>query len=166
MKTRLLLMLALLVFNAAAGVASAADAITVLDKSWEVGYSAQNEQQQLTEYVLPGEKVEAWSALVSRQVLFDPDAGIELGRLVGLIRDAFDPGCKKLRWKVVEQSRTKAIYTWSHEGCAGSGREAERTVIVRASRGWCRWAYATKSGTIDARAARALDTDFARLSCD
>lgn len=167
MKRRLAAAAALLTLNAIAGVSSAADSISVLGRRWEVGYTAQNAQQQLTEYVLPGEKVEAWSALVTRQILLDPEGRIELKRLVGLIHDAIDPGgCKNFQWKVVKESKSKTIYTWSHEGCPNNGPEAERTVIVRASRGWCRWAYATRSGPVDPRAAKTLDADFAKLSCD
>ena len=47
-----------LAFLVASGVLNAGDSVSVLGKDWKIGHAAKDDQQQLTEYVLPGETVE------------------------------------------------------------------------------------------------------------
>src|SRR5262245_36467847 len=98
--------LGVLVLLATSGILHAADSVTVLDLNWQVGHTAQDEQQQLTEYVLPGETVEKWSALVTRHFIFDPQSKFQIKRLLKLMRSGFGPDCINFTWTVVRQTKS------------------------------------------------------------
>jgi hypothetical protein len=149
----------------ACGVLHAGDSVTVLAKTWQVGYSVQDDQQQLNEYVLPGETVENWSALVSRQFVFDPESKFQIKRLLWLIRSGFGTDCINFTWTIVKQSKTDALYTWSHDGCENSRAEAERALMRRVPGGLCRWSYATRVDPLHTKNLSELDSDLARQSC-
>lgn len=154
------------VLSTLCATAAAEDSISVLGRSWQVGNSAQDESQQLTEYVLPGEAVENWSALVSHQYIHDPDAKLDLGRLLKLIRGGFPAECINFDWSVVRKNRTEALYTWKHDGCANARAEAERSLLKRVRGGLCRWSYATRVDPLDTLNIAQLDADLARLPCE
>jgi len=149
-----------------AGCLEAAESVSVLGKTWQVGYQAQDEQQQLIEYVLPGETVEKWSALVSRQFLFDPDSKIQIKRLLKLMRAGFPEDCINFKWTIIKQSKTEVVYTWTHDGCDNARAESERAVMKRVPAGLCRWSYATRVDPLDTKDLTALDADLANQSCD
>ena len=151
---------------AACGVLHAADSVTVLAKTWQVGYQAQDEQQQLTEYVLPGDTVENWSALVSRQVIFDPESKFQIKRLLKLMRAGFGPDCINFTWTIVSQSKTQVVYTWTHDGCANARAESERAMMKRVPKGLCRWSYSTRVDPLNTKNLVELDADLAKQSCD
>jgi len=146
-----------------AGHALAAEPVSVLSKTWQVGYTAQDDQQQLTEYVQPGETVENWTQLVSRQVVFDPEAKFEIKRLLKLMRAGFGGDCINFEWQVIEQTKTRAVYTWTHDGCANARAEAERAVMIRTPRGLCRWGYSTRHVPMHVPSLAELDAELAKL---
>jgi hypothetical protein len=149
-----------------AGQALAAEPVTLLSKSWQVGYAAQDDQQQVTEYVQAGETVENWTQLVTHQVIIDPDGKFELKKLLKLMRAGFGPDCINFEWKVVEQSKTHAVYTWTHDGCANARAEAERAVMIRTPKGLCRWSYSTRHVPMHVPSLADLDAELAKLPCE
>ena len=151
---------------AVCGVAHADDGVKVLGKTWQVGYTAHDEKQHLTEFVLPGETVEKWSALVTRQFVHDPDSQINLKRLLKLMRDGFPPDCINFTWTVVKQSKTEVVYTWQHDSCDQAPAEGERAIFKRVPGGLCRWSYSTRVDPLNTRNLEELDADLASQSCE
>ena len=145
---------------------SASDRIQILSKEWESGYSAKNAQQELHEYVLPGQTVHDWTELVTRQVLSDSTSKVPLDRFIQQIRRGFGTDCKDLVWRIESQTETEVLYSWAHAGCSKYPAQAERSLLRRVPRGICRWAYATKSPPLSVDSALALDKDLANQSCD
>jgi hypothetical protein len=149
-----------------AGSLWAADGIQLLSKKWESGYTAKTVQQELDEHVLPGETVHNWTELVTRQLFVDPAARVPLDRLVQAVRRGFGPDCKDFTWKIVRQTEVAVLYVWTHGGCAKDPPQAEYSLIRRAPRGICRWAYATKKPPITEASGAALDQELAKQSCE
>ena len=160
---RALLTAALLV---ASGSLHAADTVSVLGKTWKVGYTAQDGQQQLTEYVLPGETVENWSALVTRQFIIDPDSRFQLKRLLKLMRSQFPPDCINLTWTIAKETKTEVVYTWQHDSCDNARAEGERALFKRVPGGLCRWSYSTRVDPLNTKNLEQLDADLASQSCE
>ena len=140
--------------------------IKLLGKSWQIGSTSRNEQQQLTEYVLPGEVVEKWSALVSRVFIHDPDARYNIKKLLNLQRSLFPPDCINFTWTVIRQTKTEVLYTWQHDSCEQSPAEAERVLMRRVPGGLCRWSYATRVDPLNTKNLDELDADLAQQNCD
>ena len=151
---------------AGSAVIHAEDSVTVLGKIWKVGYTAQDGQQQLTEYVLPGETVENWSALVTRQFIIDPNGEFQLKRLLKLMRSQFPPDCINFTWSNVKESKTEVLYTWSHDSCDNARAEAERALFKRVPGGLCRWSYSTRVDPLNTKNLEQLDADLAKQSCE
>lgn len=164
MTTRIALSFALTLIGVV-GELHAEEEITILDKSWHVGFSDVRANQQVTEYVLAGETVENWRELVTRQMVADPNGTIPLDRLAAIIRNGFGPDCKGFSWSVVKSTKTKLVYAWSHKGCANFPAQEERTLLLRIPAGICRWAYATKKPPLDDATVSKLDADLATQSC-
>lgn len=149
-----------------AGLVQAEDRLSLLEKNWQLGYAAGNAQQKLKEYVLPGQTVQDWEELATRQIFFDPGARISLDRLVKAIRSGFATDCKNLKWSVLRQTDTAVLYSWSHEGCQRYPAQEERALITRTAAGLCRWAYATKKPPLTDAARAQLDASLPGLSCE
>jgi hypothetical protein len=143
----------------------AQDAVTLLSRDWKVGHRAGNEQQQVVEYVLPGDSVRSWQELLTRQSVTDPESRISIGRLLDAMRRGFTSDCKDFSWTVVSQTDARATVAWSHTGCDRYPAQAERFVISRVSSGLCKWAYATKSPPLKAAIEAQLDDELAKLPC-
>ena len=144
----------------------AQEEVVVLNKTWQIGYTAENAQQQLSEYVIAGESVENWSELVTRQIFIDPTSRISLNKLINLIRNGFGRDCNDFNWTVVKSTEYEVLYTWSHNGCSNFAAQAERALITRVPKGLCRWAYATKKPPLNTPTEVILDVDLAKQSCD
>jgi len=144
----------------------AKDSITVLGKTWQFGYTAKDEQQQIMEYVLPGEVVEKWSALVSRVFIHDPEARYNIKKVLNIQRSLFPPDCINFTWTVIRQTKTEVLYTWQHDSCDQSPAEAERAFMRRVPGGLCRWSYATRVDPLNTKNLEQLDADLANLPCD
>jgi hypothetical protein len=113
-------------------------------RTWKVGYEASDAQQSITEYVLPSEKVEAWTELVTRQVVFDREHRIPTLKLLELIKNGFGSDCKNFKWTIVQQQPNNIVYEWSHSGCQGYPAQYEVSRLATCREGLCRWAYTTK----------------------
>lgn len=113
-------------------------------RQWIIGYDASDSQQHITEYVLPGQTVEAWRELITHQVFFDPQHLIPIKDLVRLTREGFGADCKGFRWKVLRENEAEAVYAWSHSGCSEFPPQYEVSRLAKCTKGICRWGYSTK----------------------
>ena len=118
-------------------------------RTWSVGYEAEDAEQHITEYVIQPETVESWSELVTNQVIFDPAHQIEIAPLASRIKAGFGPDCRKLKWKTLEKTKSSILYEWSHVGCSQYPPQYEVSLLSACGEGVCRWAYATKLVPVD-----------------
>lgn len=135
-------------------------------RSWKVGYEASNSTQQLTEFVLPGQTVESWQELFTRQLFADPERKISIDKLIARIREGFTADCRNLQWSVVRQEASEIIYQWSHDGCNAHQPQFEVARLARTSRGICRWAYASKQVPVAAETQKEFRSIVEKLECD
>lgn len=120
-----------------------ASAVPAFDaRNWSVGFRTENATQKITEYVLQGQTVEAWRELITRQEF--TGKGIPFDKMLAQMRAGFGPDCASMRWDVLRQNETEAVYQWSHEGCRNYPPQFEVARLSRTERGICRWAYASK----------------------
>jgi hypothetical protein len=138
---------------------------SVLAKDWKVGHTARNNEQQVTEFVLPGQTVHSWTELLSRQIVIAAP-GLSLSRFLEAMRQGFGADCKDMQWRVVKETDNEALYAWSHAGCEKFPPQAERALITKVSKGVCRWAYVTKSPPLSREVESQLDAELAALPCD
>ncbi len=110
-------------------------------RGWAVGHQQSNDEQSLTEYVLPGQTVENWRELVTSQVFFQP---VPLARLLEKSHAAAAQGCPSLVWNVIQQDEKTAIYEWRDSGCGGFEPQHELARVTIERDGLYRLAYAAK----------------------
>ena len=124
---------------------------------WTIANDASNEKRHLTEYVVPPEKIESWSELMTHTVHIRSDR-VSLKAFVDIVRQGLAAECKDLRWTLLEQSVSEVLYEWSHGECPGSSElasfaqyEMSRVTLCRA--GLCSWAYATRHVPVNTKQA-------------
>ncbi len=133
-----------MLFGATAAIAGAA-APRFDGRAWTVGHHGQNQRQDLTEYVLPGESVENWRELITRTDFNDPTHLVSLSAFVDQIHVSLAAGCPSLTWKVIKQEQNAINFEWHDSGCGGFAAQFELDRIVVTSRGISRLAYAVKA---------------------
>jgi hypothetical protein len=157
----------LLALLASSATVTAGDSVSVLGKTWQVAHSNQDGVQHLTEYLLPGDTIDKWRALVTRHHIRDPDSKFQVTHLLTMIRDGFPADCSNFDWSIVRQNDHEALYTWSHDGCGTTDpAEAERALIKTIPGGLCRWSYAMRGAKLDTLNLAQLDGELTNLPCD
>jgi len=130
-----------LVLMAAGRSASAADVPKFDGRGWTVGNHERNAAQSLTEYVLPGQTVDAWKELVTSTVFLRP---VPIDALIDQIHRSMSQGCPSLIWKVVQQDQKTAVFEWRGSGCGGFEPQNELDRLSLEKDGLYRLAYAIK----------------------
>jgi hypothetical protein len=131
---------------AGASGAPAVPALASFDgRAWRQGYTASTPLMEITEYVLPGEVVEAWTELVTVQRM--PGAGDRMGPLEAMtgVRIETLKHCPSTTWTVLRQQEDEALYQWGHRGCRKFGDVFEVAKLYRDGSTITRVAWATKN---------------------
>jgi hypothetical protein len=124
------------------GVGAAAAQTPAFDgRGWTVGNQQTNQNESLTEYVLPGQTVDNWKELVTSTVFFQP---VPLNALVDRIHASMAQGCPSLVWNVVTQNEKTIVFEWRDAGCGGYEPQSEIDRVTIESDGLYRLAYAVK----------------------
>lgn len=135
-------------------------------RQWTVGYQGANAAQSVVEYVLPGETVDTWRELLTHQTMKFGERSVTLAALVEQTRAGLGQGCPSLRWEMLAQSDTEAVYRWSDGGCGGSPPQFEIARLRRVEGGFCRWAYASKQVPVPAATQEAIRRQVEKLPCN
>lgn len=107
--SRDLAIIASMLFGAVAAIA--AEAVPRFDgRAWTVGHHNQNQSQDLTEYVLPGESVENWRELITRTIFNDPTHVVSLSAFVEQVHESLAAGCPSLAWSVIKQEQNAITF--------------------------------------------------------
>jgi hypothetical protein len=121
-------------------------------RGWQVGYDATSEKQRITEFVIPPERVESWTELVTHQIFFDRASPRSLADYVDAVRRQFSQDCKDVTWSVLSSTDSEVTYEWSGP-CGKSPSQYEVSHIVRCPRGLSRWSYTTTRVPIEKKRA-------------
>ena len=82
------------------------------ERPWSIGYSAHEPTQgAATEYVLPGETVEAWTELVTVELLPRAEQHADVDELVERAHDFFAGYCLQLYWRILKQQKQDVAKT-------------------------------------------------------
>ena len=87
-------------------------------RGWKVGHEASRGNSRIIEWVLPGETVQAWSELISVQMIrgFSPE--MTPAKIFELDSGMKRKGCADASGRVVAQSQTELLYEWKLSKCA------------------------------------------------
>ena len=99
------------------GTAAAGPDVPKFDgRAWAVGHQQRNNNQSITEYVLPGQTVENWKEMVTSEVYFK---AIPMSAVVKMFEAKLARGCPSLVFTVVKQDEQTAVIEWRDSGCGG-----------------------------------------------
>ena len=117
-------------------------------RPWSIGYSAHEYSQgAATEYVLPGETVEAWTELVTIELLPRAQRRANVNEIVAGTNDFFARSCLQLHWRILKRQKQDVLYEWRHAGCPQMGQPPQHEIsrYVKGEFGIHRAAYVVKS---------------------
>lgn len=117
-------------------------------RPWSIGYSAHEPTQgAATEYVLPGETVEAWTELVTVELLPRAQRRADVNELVEATHDFFARSCLQLYWRILKRQKQEVLYEWRHAGSPQLGQPPQHEIsrYVKGETGIHRAAYVVKS---------------------
>ena len=117
--------------SAGASGATAAKLASFDGRAWKQGYAGRTPDMEITEYVLPGEVVEAWTELFTVQRT--PGAGDRMGPLEAMTRakEGALGECPSAAWTVVRQEKEEVVYHAEHRRCRGLDDELEVAKLYR-----------------------------------
>jgi hypothetical protein len=135
-------------------------------RTWTVGFDQGARREHITEYVLPGQTVDAWRELFTHQELQDADAPVRIDKLLARVKELHARDCPSLDWQVLRLADAEAVYQWSHDGCRGNPAQYEIVRLTRTGKGLCRWAYTSKDMPIANARKNALGPMLDKLACE
>ncbi len=115
-------------------------------RPWQVGNQSAADRQEIREYVLAGETVEAWSELVTSFYV----AGVEMSvkDVYKNMKTQLSQDCPSLDISVLEKSSASLLFEWSHKGCRGNPSQHEIRKIARGQGGLLFLSYAAKTAKL------------------
>lgn len=113
-------------------------------REWRVGYSAENQTQGITEYVLKDESVQLWTELVTVQAFFELQNKITPEAYMDGMVDILKKTCPDIRWKVLRKDRNDMLFEWEIAACPGQVDQYEIDRIIAGQRAIYVVHYATK----------------------
>lgn len=101
-------------------------------RKWQLGYEAADARQALREYVLEGEKVEAWTELVTSHRY---EQSIPVAGFLERFRQDLLARCPNATVTVIEERADDALLEWRHAGCQDAPAQHElRRIANRGGR--------------------------------
>jgi hypothetical protein len=122
-------------------------------RPWGIGYGVSNDTQgAVTEYVLPGETVHAWTELVTVELL-PPHHSAGIDALMEMTRALLAQMCLQFTWRVLNRENQDVLYEWRHAGSPEMGQPPQHEIAryVKGERGIHRAAYVAKTNPLPAQ---------------
>ncbi len=113
-------------------------------RAWREGYAARTPQMEITEYVLPGEVVEAWTELVTVQRMPGAAERMTPQESMNGARKATLEQCPSTTWTVLRQEKEEVLYQWEHRKCRGFADQFEVAKKYRDGSALVRVSWVTK----------------------
>lgn len=119
-----------------------------LPAHWKIGYSAENKEQTVHEYITNGESVHKWTQLITEQCLKNIPAEL-LPKYVAMVKDQPEKTSKGFVWKILKKSENSITYEWTHQGSGKFPPTYEITKLVVSKGNLFRIAYDKYTKTPD-----------------
>ena len=116
-------------------------------REWRVGYQADNRQQAVREYVLPGQTVHNWRELVTSHYSVQQ---VAVSAMFEEMKLRLSRDCPSLRVSIIEESADNILYEWQHDGCQGYPPQHELRRITRSLNGTLMLSYVAKTPQLSA----------------
>ncbi|HPM42504.1 MAG TPA: hypothetical protein PLV52_01575 [Candidatus Omnitrophota bacterium] len=114
------------------------------ERSWHLGYNAQDESQGLREYVLKGETVENWGELITAQAFFGLQKKVNADAYASSMLMTLKKACPDLVWKSISKASDDILMEWEIKDCPGQPDQYEVDRIISGSEAVYVIHYATK----------------------
>ena len=135
-------------FSAGAAAALERPEIHFDDQTWVVGNQATAGDILAVEFIPEGQTIDNWSEMVTSQLFsgFIKPGGVAL--LLDKTKNNLSQKCPAIRWKVVRQSESDAVYEWGVDACKGVDDQSEIARIIQGNEGIHVLHYAIKKSPI------------------
>lgn len=118
---------------------------------WKVGNAARSQNQMVTEFVLPGEKIDSWSELFTNQTIRKSAAPKSIDAFVRDIHKGLSKGCPTIDWNVIanqlpsDTKETSILYEWKINNCPPDADQHEIARVIYGKFNIFRLAYTAKT---------------------
>ena len=113
-------------------------------RGWKLGYESKQANQEITEYVLPGETVGNWTELVSIQAFPGAQNRATPGGVMLGAKEQTLKKCPKTTWNVIHESSNQVLFEYLTAKCRGVDDEHELIMIFLNDRALYQVSYASK----------------------
>jgi hypothetical protein len=113
-------------------------------RTWIVGYQGRGPGQVLVEFVPEGQKIDAWTELVSAQFLIGKQKEMTVPQYVESAKKVVMDKCPAARWREIRTGEEDALYEWSVDACKGVDDQSQLTRVMRGTEGLHVLYYAIK----------------------
>jgi len=121
---------------------------------WKVGHQAENQNQVVVEFVLPNEKIDSWTELLTMQVLRKPRSPEPIDDLVPKMHQDMSRRCPGMVWNVINRQfandteEAGMLYEWSIKDCPPDADQHEIARVVYGKFSIFRLAYVAKTSAL------------------
>lgn len=113
-------------------------------RTWSEGFRNDTGSKGIIEYVLPGEKVDNWSELVTINYFQGLEQNGIIERFLGFTKDGLHKQCADVKWEDLGKKDDGAIYAWTAKNCKGWSDQSEIARVINGTKGLYVVHYATK----------------------
>lgn len=114
-------------------------------RPWAEGFKQDSGTQGIIEYVLPGEKVENWSELVTLNFFRGPGKPGVPEKFAGFTQKNLQDLCREFQWKDISRDTRSITYGWDAKGCPGQPDQSEVARVIQGEQGLYILHYASKT---------------------
>ncbi len=112
-------------------------------RKWVKGYEKADGTQSVVEYVLEGEAVNAWSELVTVNLLFGLQQ-VPLSKVMENTKSIIVQSCPQTDWKNISEGTNNLIYEWEIKSCPKAEKQHEIVRLLAGNDGMWTIRYTTK----------------------
>jgi len=123
-------------------------------KEWKVGHQAEGRNQIVVEFVLPNEKIDNWTELLTMQVFRKPRTVEAIEDLVVKMHQDISKRCPGMVWNVInrqfasETEEAGIVYEWATKDCPPDADQHEIARVVYGRFNIFRLAYVAKTSAL------------------
>lgn len=120
------------------------------EREWETGYTAEDGTKGITELVLKGETVNAWTELVTIQAFFGLQERATPQMYMNEMIDALKKACPSAKWDLIRKGDNDVLFDWEIAQCPGQEDQYEVDRVLAGAKALYVVHYATKKVPVGA----------------
>lgn len=113
-------------------------------RTWNEAVRNEGATKGSVEYVLPDEKVDNWSELVTINYFLGLEGEDLITRFISFTKDGLYKQCADVKWEELEKKQDSVVYTWTAQNCKGWSDQTEVARAVKSAQGLYVLHYASK----------------------